>query len=84
MTIIACSINIFDYDQTVYLVYNDKTKILGKCTYNNLDHFITTYCGENDVYKVKLSGLSQYTQPLKERIEKESVARYRKKIEVEI
>ena len=85
MPVIACGINIFDYDQTVYLYGNDGTvKILGKTTYDNLDHFITTMCDEHKVYSVKLKGLLQYTRPLKTRIEKESLARYKKKVEVEI
>ena len=85
MPIIVCGVNIFDYDQTVYLYKNDhEMEILGKSTYENLDHFITTMCNKHQVYKVKLGGLNQYTLQLKERIEKESVARYGKKIEVEI
>lgn len=85
MSIIVCGVNIFDYDQTVYLMDSDgKMENLGKSTYDNLDHFITTMCNEHKVYKVKLKGLLQYTSPLKKRIETESVARYGKKIEVEI
>lgn len=85
MSIITCGVNIFDYDQTVYLMKDDgTTEPLGKSTYENLDHFITTCCSKYDVGKVKLGGLKQYTLPLKNRIEKESVARYSKKIEVEI
>ena len=85
MSIITCGINIFDYDQTVYLADDEgKTEILGKSTYDNLDHFITTICNQRQVYNVKLGGLLQYTNPLKKRIEKESIARYGKKIEVEI
>lgn len=81
---IACGINIFDYEQTVYLYKDKYTQVLGKSTYENLDHFITTMCNEHDVFAVKLAGLTQYTQPLKDRIEKESIARYSRKIEVEI
>lgn len=85
MSVIRCGINIFDYDQTVYLLKDDGTEeILGKSIYNNLDHFITTCCGNYDVNKVKLGGLQQYTMPLKDRIEKEGIARYKKRIEVEI
>ena len=85
MPIIGCGINIFDYDQSVIIINDDgTTKQLGKSTYQNLDHFITTCCNENHIYKVKLGGLPQYTKPLKNRIEKESVARYGKRIEVEI
>lgn len=85
MPIITCGVNIFDYDQTVYLYKNDhELVILGKSTYEHLDHFITTMCNQYQVYQVKLGGLKEYTSPLKNRIEKESVARYGKKIEVEI
>ena len=84
MPVIACDIKIFDYDQIVYLYDNDKTKILGKSTYQNLDHFITTMCNNYQICSVKLKGLIQYTEPLKNRIEKESIARYNRKIEVEI
>lgn len=85
MPIIGCGVNIFDYDQTVYLMNEDGTsQILGKSTYENLDHFITTCCNKNAVYKVKLSGVQQYTAPLKNRIEKEGISRYNRKIEVEI
>lgn len=85
MSIITCGVNIFDYEQTVYLIKDDGTnQILGKSTYDNLDHFITTCCDKYDVGQVKLGGLRQYTLPLKNRIEKESVARYNRKIEVNI
>ena len=85
MPIITCGVNIFDYDQTVYLLDDEgKSQPLGKSTYDNLDHFITTVCNEHGVYKVKLGGLTQYTSQLKKRIEKESIARYGKKIEVDI
>ena len=85
MSVIACGVNIFDYDQTVYLMDNDgKMEILGKSTYDNLDHFITTMCNEHKVYRVQLKGLVQYTSQLKKRIEAEGVARYGKRIEVKI
>lgn len=85
MPVICCGINIFDYDQVVYLCdENNQMKELGKTPYQYLDHFITTMCNEQDVYRVKLMGLKEYTTQLKKRIEKESVARYGKKIEVEI
>lgn len=85
MSIITCGVNIFDYDQSVYLIKDDGTnELLGKSTYDNLDHFITTICDKYNVDKVKLGGLHQYTSPLKNRIEKECIARYNKRIEVEI
>ena len=85
MPIITCGLNIFDYDQSVYLAKDDGTmEPLGKSTLENLDHFIVTCCGKYDINKVRLVGLQQYTLPLKNRIEKESIARYSKKIEVEI
>lgn len=86
MRIIACSINIFDYDHTVYLVHEDGKTLeeLGKSTLQHLDHFITTLCDQNDVTTVRLMGLPQYTAPLKKRIEDESIARYKKRIEVHI
>ncbi len=85
MSVITCGVNIFDYDQAVYIIKDDGTnEMLGKSTYDNLDHFITTCCGNYNVDKVKLGGLQQYTMPLKERIEKEGIARYNRRIEVEI
>jgi len=85
MPVIACGINAFDYDQSVIIINDDNSiKILGKSTYQNLDHFITTCCNKNNIYQVQLNGLKQYTKPLKERIEKEGIARYGKKIEVKI
>ena len=83
MPIIVCGINIFDYDQEVFLMDGNQSKSLGKSTYNNLDHFITTCCNNTDTYQVRLAGLKNYTEPLKQRIEKEGIARYGKKIEVE-
>lgn len=85
MPVIICNINTFDYYQTVYLYYDQEDfSILGQTTFENLDHFIVTHCGENEIDKVILRGSTYYTIPLKKRIEKENIARYNKRIEVEI
>jgi len=86
MSIITCAINIFDYDQTIYLINSkDNTNtIIGKSSYENLEHLLVTLCDKYNVSKIKLGGLKEYTSPLKNRIEKEAIARYNKKVEVEI
>lgn len=84
MPVISCGINIFDYDQTVYLVNENskEVKVIGKSTYENLEHLLVTLCDEYNVNTIYLGGIMQYKAPLKDRIEKESLARYNRKIEV--
>lgn len=85
MSVIICNINAFDYYQTIYLYHDQEDfSILGKATFENLDHLIVTNCGENEINKVVLKGSKYYTVPLKKRIETEGLSRYNKRIEVEI
>ena len=86
MFIITCNVNIFDLEQTVYKVNTETNEVtvLGRATFDNLDHFITTLCDKENIDVVKLGGVSAYAVKLKDRIEAESVARYKKGIQVDI
>lgn len=86
MSVIYCHINMFQMEQTVILKANDDTdyKILGRAPIEHIDHLIATLCDEYGVKEVRLGGVKQYTVKMKERIETEFLARYKRKINVEI
>jgi hypothetical protein len=82
MSIIYCNINLFDLNQKVYI--NDNTNQIGQVPIESLDHFIVTMCAKHNIDNVILTGSNYYTLPVKNRIEKEAISRYNKKIKVEV
>ena len=86
MSVIYCHINMFQMEQTVILKANDDTnyKILGRAPIEHVDHLIATLCDEYGVKEVRLGGVRQYTVKMKKRIETEFLARYKRKINVEL
>lgn len=80
--IIYSPINIFDYEQKIYLCEGDIATEIGKAPLENVDQLIVTYCDKHNVTDVFLDGPQAYTAPLKDRIQDGSVARYNKGIKV--
>ena len=86
MSIIYCYINMFQMEQTIILRSENSTdyKIIGRAPYEYVDHLISSLSDEYMVREVKLGGSKHFTEPLKKRIESEVMARYKKKINVEL
>lgn len=54
MQVIFCNINIFDYDQQVYLVTGGESKLIAKVPFINLGKSLVSLCQEKATYNVHL------------------------------
>lgn len=54
MQVIYCNINIFDYDQSVYLVEGNKSRLLAKVPMDALGMAIPDICYDKNVYNVHI------------------------------
>lgn len=54
MPIIYCNINIFDYDQSVYMIEDNKSKLLAKVPMEDLGRAIPDICYDKDIYSVHI------------------------------
>ena len=72
MPVIYCKINIFDYEQEVFL----GTKSIGKAPLKDLPQFLINRCQENDVREVHLKGIKAYAQDVKNSIENYCQTKY--------
>lgn len=54
MSVIYCNINIFDYDQEIYLVKGDSSHLIAKVPFTNLGKSLPGLCYSNNAYEVHL------------------------------
>lgn len=77
MSVIYCNINIFDYDQSIYILdENNKPHLIARVPFTNLGGSVPHLCYDKGVFDVKLScnipGMAQqaaesiYTQAAKQ------------------
>jgi hypothetical protein len=55
MSIIYCNINIFDYDQEIYLVKGENSHLIARVPFTNLGKSLPGLCYTKGVYDVHIS-----------------------------
>lgn len=55
MPVIYCSINIFDYEQSIYMLDGDHSRLLARAPASELGKVIPDICYEKDIYNVHLA-----------------------------
>ena len=84
---IFCQINLFDKNQTIYLVKSgDDIKPIAEISVEEIADFIYKYCYNNNVYNVRLKGNVEYiNEIIKAPIKQKEVEVYsNNKIEIEV
>ena len=86
MQVIYCNINIFDYDQQVYLVTGGDSKLIAKVPFTDLGKAMPMLCQDKATFKVHLfCNVPGMAQQAADAIISIEMAKYgRNKIEVEI
>jgi len=77
MPVIYCNINMFDYDQTVYIREDDGTlKIYAKIPYPELSKFLAKMAENENIKEIHLNGLTAFSLETKNKILKEYSAKF--------
>ncbi len=86
MQVIYCNINIFDYDQQVYLVEGEKSRLIAKIPFISFGKSIPGLCDHQKVYKVHLfCNVPGMAEQAADAITEEEIRVYGKsKIDVEV
>ena len=86
MQVIYCNINIFDYDQEVYLVEGNESKWIAKVPFTDLGKAMPKLCNDKETFKVHLfCNVPGMAQQAADAIVSNEITKYGKnKIEVEI
>lgn len=86
MQVIYCNINIFDYDQEVYLVTSGESKLIAKVPFTELGKALPVLCNDKATYSVHLfCNIPGMAQQAADAIVTNELKKYgRNKIEVEI
>lgn len=54
MQVIYCNINIFDYDQQIYLVKGENSRLIARVPFTSLGKSLVSLCEEKSTYNVHL------------------------------
>ena len=86
MQVIYCNINIFDYDQEVYLVTSGESKLIAKVPFTELGKTMPSLCADKATYNVHLfCNVPGMAQQAADAIVSNEMTKYgRNRIEVEI
>lgn len=86
MQVIYCNINIFDYDQEIYLVKGENSRLIAKVPFTDLGKAMPGLCEDKSTYKVHLfCNVPGMAQQAAESIAANEIKKYgQSKIEVEI
>ena len=86
MQVIYCNINIFDYDQQIFLVDGDKSTLIAKVPLNGMGRAMVDLCEKQDTYNVHLfCNVKGMADQAAESILNEEIKKYGKgKIEVQV
>lgn len=86
MSVITCKLNLFAYEQEIYLVTDNSIKLIGKAPLENLDRALVDLCINKQVYKLHLYGVDEFATELASSINKTEKALYamENKIEIEV
>ena len=86
MQVIYCNINIFDYDQSIYLVDENDSRLIAKIPFTNLGRSLIDICENKGVYNVHLfCNVKGMAEQAAEAITDQEIKQYGKaKIEVQV
>ena len=85
MQVVYCRINLFDVDQTIYLIKNGEEKEIAKAPLEHLDSTLAALCHEKQVFNVHLFGLQDFVIDVAKNINKtEGLMFSQNKIKVEV
>ena len=55
MRVMYCNINIFDYDQSIYVLDGDDSHLIARVPFQHLGRTVPELCYTNGVYTIKLN-----------------------------
>ena len=86
MQVIYCNINIFDYDQSIYVVENQDSKLIAKVPFIGFGKAIPSLCDEKNIYNVRLfCNVAGMAEQAADAIVEEEIKKYGKtKIDIEV
>jgi len=86
MQVIYCNINIFDYDQSIYLITGGDSRLIAKVPFTELGKTMPELCNDKSTYKVHLlCNIPGMAEQAADAIYAEEVKRYGKsKIDIEV
>lgn len=85
MQVIYCRINLFDADQTIYLIKDGEEKEIAKAPLEYLDGTLAALCHDKEVFDVHLFGLQDFVVDVARKISKtEDLMFSQNRIKVEV
>ena len=85
MQVIYCRINLFDADQTIYLIKDGEEKEIAKAPLEYLDCTLAALCHDRQVFDVHLFGLQDFVVDVAKKINKtEDLMFSQNRIKVEV
>ena len=85
MQVIYCRINLFDADQTIYLITDGEEKEIAKAPLEYLDGTLAALCHDKQVFDVHLFGLQDFVVDIAKRVNKtEDLMFSQNRIKVEV
>lgn len=85
MQVIYCKINLFDADQTIYLIKNGEEKEIAKAPLEYLDGTLAALCHDKQVFDVHLFGIQDFVIDIATKISQtENLMFSQNKIKVEV
>ena len=85
MQVIYCRINLFDADQTIYLIKDGEEKEIAKAPLEYLDGTLAALCHDKQVFDVHLFGLQDFVTDIAKKISKtEDLMFSQNRIKVEV
>lgn len=85
MQVIYCRINLFDADQTIYLIKDGEEKEIAKAPLEYLDGTLAALCHDRQVFDVHLFGLQDFVVDVAKKVNKtEDLMFSQSRIKVEV
>lgn len=85
MQVIYCRINLFDADQTIYLIKDGEEKEIAKAPLEYLDGTLAALCHDKEVFDIHLFGLQDFVTDIATKISKtEDLMFSQNRIKVEV
>lgn len=85
MQVIYCRINLFDADQTIYLIEDGEEKEIAKAPLEYLDGTLAALCHDRQVFDVHLFGLQDFVVDVAKKVNKtEDLMFSQNRIKVEV
>ncbi len=85
MSAIVCIINLFDMEQEIYQVSEDKHFLIAKAPLNQLHKVLPQLCYDKNIYCLRLFGYKEVAQDLKNKVINEENSKYSShRIDIEV